>query len=430
MRLTEAHPHARATNSAHDAQYDQYGEAGDTVQPLRDGAASVYSLDSGMGAYGTGQQPYGWDRQEYNNPYYAAANDFLGMPPQQPQQQSVPPQGVPYATSTLSRTNTSASALSNTSSLSRTMTNGNSIGSSNARRKGTQAAIDVNKPPYTKAFVDEYRTRMKGDPDPEAQFGFAKYLIEAAKILGDEVSKRDARAGRKYRDMLLAESLKLVKKLATGTDAYADAQFFLANLYGTGQLGLQVDHERAYQLYMQASKQNHPAATYRTAVCNEIGAGTRKEHNRAVLFYRKAAALGDTAAMYKLGMILLGGLLSQPRNPREAITWLRRAANQADEDNPHALHELALLHERQDAKNVVMYDPVAARELFTQAAQLGYPPAQYKLGSCYEYGSLGCPVDPRRSIAWYTRAAEKGDSEAELSLSGWYLTGSGESLGA
>lgn len=423
LRLTEAQPHARATTTVEQI-YDQYGEAGDTVQPLRDGAASVYSLDSGMGAYT--QQPYGWDRQEYQNPYYAAANDFLGMPPQGPPSNGPPASQYPSQT-TLSRTNTSASALSNTSSLSRSVTNGNSIGSSNARRKGTQAAIDVNKPPYTKAFVDEYRTRMKGDPDPEAQFGFAKYLIEAAKILGDEVSKRDARSGRKYRDMLVAESLKLVKKLATGTDAYADAQFFLANLYGTGQLGLQVDHERAYQLYMQASKQNHPAATYRTAVCNEIGAGTRKEPNRATLFYRKAAALGDTAAMYKLGMILLGGLLSQPRNPREAITWLRRAANQADEDNPHALHELALLHERQDPKNVVMYDPAAAKELFTQAAQLGYPPAQFKLGSCYEYGSLGCPVDPRRSIAWYTRAAEKGDSEAELSLSGWYLTGSGES---
>jgi len=46
------------------------------------------------------------------------------------------------------------------------------------------------------------------------------------------------------------------------------------------------------------------------------------------------------------------------------------------------------------------------------------------LGQCYEYGSLTCPIDPRRSIAWYTKAAEKGHGEAELALSGWYLTGS------
>lgn len=58
-----------------------------------------------------------------------------------------------------------------------------------------------------------------------------------------------------------------------------------------------------------------------------------------------------------------------------------------------------------------------------KGAYLGHPAAQYKLGSCYEYGTLGCVVDPRKSIAWYSRAAEQGDPEGELALSGWYLTG-------
>jgi len=270
---------------------------------------------------------------------------------------------------------------------------------------------------------------MKGDPDPEAQFQFAKYLIEAAKKLGEEVSSEDPKSGRKYRDLLLAESLKLIKKLATQSEEpLSDAQFFLADLYGTGQLGLQGDPEKAYGLYLQASKQNHPAATYRTAVCNELGAGTRKEPNRAVLFFRKAASLADTTAMYKLGMILLDGKLSQPRNAREGVHWLRRAASQADETNPHALHELGMLHENPPTSSAqyIQLDQSLSKDLFTQAAQLGYAPSQLKLGTCYEYGNLTCPVDPRRSIAWYTKAAEKGNAEAELALSGWYLTGSGE----
>ncbi len=41
----------------------------------------------------------------------------------------------------------------------------------------------------------------------------------------------------------------------------------------------------------------------------------------------------------------------------------------------------------------------------------------------YEYGHLNLPVDARRSIAWYTKAAEQSEAEAELALSGWYLTG-------
>jgi TPR repeat protein len=409
--------------------------------PDVDGSASVYSLDTGMSAYAPNGQysqatypggggAAGYGQPDFSNPYYSAANDFLGMPPQAAAAgyagPSQPPSLMPQqSTASLARTNTTAtsiSALSSHSSVSLTRKPTEVVGASSTRRR---AAIDVNKPPYTKQYVDDYRKRMKDDPDPEAQFAFAKYLIEAAKKLGDEISNTDVKLGRRYRDALLQESLRNIKKLAEGKEPYPDAQFFLANLYGTGQLGLQVDHEKAYWLYLMASKLNHPAATYRSAVCNEIGAGTKKDPNRAVLFYRKAAALGDTAAMYKLGMILLGGSLHQPRNPREAIVWLRRAASQADEDNPHALHELAMLHERPN-NGVVPCDPNMARELYTQAAQLGYAPSQFKLGSCHEFGTLACPIDPRRSIGWYTRAAEKGDPEAELALSGWYLTGSGE----
>jgi len=282
-------------------------------------------------------------------------------------------------------------------------------------------AVDLSSPPYTKEYIDQYRQRMKGDPDPEAHFLYAKYLIDAAKHI--RASLRDQKAARKYTEQLITESLKVIRRLATQGEAYDEAQFFLANCYGTGALGLQVDHERAYHLYLQAAKQNHAAACYRVAVCNEIGAGTKKEPSRAGPFYRKAASLGDTPGMYKLGMTLLHGLLGVQKNPRDAIGWLKRAAEQADEDNPHALHELALLYENQSG-TPVPHDPAYAKNLLTQAGQLGYTPSQYKLGQCYEYGTLGCPVDPKRSIAWYTKAAEKGHPEAELALSGWYLTGS------
>lgn len=361
-----------------------------------------------------------------SNAYMAAAQgfglDYPGAPvqpyasyPAQDQSRSMMP--------TLNRQSTQMSMGSVQSS-------GSAVATSTRRRskEGVSKASQQQQQqlPFNKHFVDEYRQRMKGDPDPEAQFAYARYLIEAAKKVHDP--KDGPKQARKYRDALLSESLKLIKRLATtgmglGKPPFAEAQFFLANCFGNGSLGLQVDHEKAYNLYVQASKQNHAAATYRTAVCNEVGAGTRRDHHRAVLFYRKASALGDTAGMYKLGMILLNGLLGQPRNIREAIVWLKRAAGQADEDNPHALHELGLLYEKQNS-NVVVHDEAYARELFTQAAQLGYAPSQFKLGSAYEYGTLTCPVDPRRSIAWYTKAAGKNDGESELALSGWYLTGS------
>lgn len=395
------------------------------------------------------QQPWQPPSSDYN-PLYAAASNVLGMGPpggssgilRQPtmptyphhaqlvnsqlsisSSQSTPSPSssgrhTPYASSVTSYP-THNTPFTNPEPRPPIQRDGTSVSVNPSTNKSK--AVDLSAPPFTKEYIDQYRQRIKADPDPEAHFLYAKYLIDAAKHI--RTTAKDQRAGKKYSEILVGESLKVIRRLATQGEAYDEAQFFLANCYGTGALGLQVDHERAYHLYLQAAKQNHAAASYRVAVCNEIGAGTRREPPRAAAFYRKAASLGDTPAMYKLGMILLNGLLGEQKNPREAINWLKRAAEQADAENPHALHELALLHEVPNS-TLVPYDPAYARSSFTQAAHLGYTPSQFKLGQCYEYGTLSFPVDPRRSIAWYTKAAEKGDPEAELALSGWYLTGS------
>ncbi len=157
---------------------------------------------------------------------------------------------------------------------------------------------------------------------------------------------------------------------------------------------------------------------------NDEGGGTRKDPLKAIQWYKRAATLGDTPAMYKVGMILLKGLLGQPRNPREAISWLKRAAERADAENPHALHELALLYESAEPNDVILRDEPYAFQLFKQAAELGYKFSQFRLGCAFEYGLLGCPTDTRLSIMWYSRAAVQEEHQSELALSGWYLTGS------
>lgn len=278
-------------------------------------------------------------------------------------------------------------------------------------------------PPFTKESLDLYRNNAKTTTDPKASLDLAKFLVEGSNQLVDE---QDPKRTKRAREAMLSEAQKIVKKLANhsgmGKQGYAEAQFYLANCYGTGAMGLQMDPEKAFSLYVQGSKQNHPGCTFRAAVCYEVGAGTKKDKGHAMTYYRKAANLGDVTAMYKLGMILLKGFLSQPKNPREGISWLKRAAQQADDEHPHALHELGLCFEKEGIPSVIP-DVNYARELFTQAAQYGYAPSQFKLGLAYENGFLNCPVDPRRSIAWYSKAAEQGDVEAEFALSGWYLTG-------
>jgi TPR repeat protein len=279
-------------------------------------------------------------------------------------------------------------------------------------------------PPPTKENLIKYRNEANATNDPRLQLNYAKFLLTATARAFSRT--QDPKRVKKARENMIMEAQKIVKKLAShsgmGKHGYAEAQFFLANCYGTGGLGLQKDTEKAFSLYLQGSKQNHAGCTYRAAVCYEVGAGTKRDKNHAMQFYRKAANLGEPTAMYKVGIILLKGFLGQPKNPREGISWLKRASQSADQDHPHALHELAMAYEKEGVPSVIP-DPNYSRELYSQAAQYGYVPSQLKLGLAYENGFLNCPIDPRRSIAWYSKAAQQGDLESQFALSGWYLTG-------
>ncbi|OAG43478.1 hypothetical protein AYO21_02415 [Fonsecaea monophora] len=267
---------------------------------------------------------------------------------------------------------------------------------------------------------------LRSPSDHALGLKLAKKMVEAARVLADENGTADQKTTQKNREKYIFDAHKLIKKLVGAN--YPDAMFYLADCYGQGMLGLAVDAKEAFSLYQSAAKLNHPQSAYRVAVCCELGTeeggGTRRDPLKAMQWYKRAATLGDTPAMYKMGMILLKGLLSQQKNPREAVSWLKRAAERADKDNPHALHELGLLYESASSTDHIVRDEKYAFQLFQQAADLGYKYSQFRLGSAYEYGLLGCPIDARQSISWYTRAAAQGEHQSELALSGWYLTGS------
>lgn len=82
------------------------------------------------------------------------------------------------------------------------------------------------------------------------------------------------------------------------------------------------------------------------------------------------------------------------------------------------------MYETASGNDNIIRDEAYSKQLFTHAADLGYKFSQYRLGCAYEYGLMGCPIDPRQSIAWYSRAAVQEEHQSELALSGWYLTGS------
>ncbi|KAI9270669.1 hypothetical protein BDA99DRAFT_502400 [Phascolomyces articulosus] len=246
------------------------------------------------------------------------------------------------------------------------------------------------------------------------------------------------------------EAYRLLKRLTQYRGHVAsEAHYLLAKWHGFR------NPDQAFSMYTQASKQNHREATYRTAVCHELGLGTHQDFQRAFVFYRKAAHLGHPESMYKLGIVLMEGQLDQTIHKREAISWLQRAAE--TNSIPLAQHTLAMIQLtpaasssllstknnntiRHHPKNIsnhstttndtglIIEDYPYAIGLLYDAAREGFAPSQVKLAECFELGLFVHP-DMDLALYWYTKAAESGNNaEAALALSGIYLTGFGQQL--
>lgn len=273
--------------------------------------------------------------------------------------------------------------------------------------------------------LELYRQNAKKTNDPDLIYEFAVFMIDASKSMGsgeDSSPKLGSGAGatsygngdspnpagaggatsavESEKEELVREAIGLLKKIAER--GHPDAQYFLADCYanGIGTLKGKQDFDKAYPLFVLAAKHGHADASYRAATCYEKGWGCRKDPNKAVQFYKKAASQSHPGAMYRLATAELNGELGLKKSAREGVKWLKRSAEAATPEFPHALHELALLHER-GIDNLIFVDPEYACELLAQAGEMGYAPSAYKLGVNYEYGRMGCPQDGGLSIHMY-----------------------------
>ena len=268
-------------------------------------------------------------------------------------------------------------------------------------RPGNQAALLSHE-----RTLELYRANAKKTQDPDLQFEFAVFMIDASKTMPIPVQTAgnvmDVEKALAKRDDLVHEAMALLKRLADR--GHMPAQYFLADCYanGIGTHKSRQDFDRAFPLFVLAAKHGHPDASYRAGTCCENGWGCRSESAKAIQFYKKAAAAGHPGALYRLGIAELNGELGLSKSPKEGVKYLKRSAEHATAEFPHALHELALLHER-GIDNVLFVDYEYAAELLAQAAELGYAPSAYRLGECYEYGKMGCPQDPALSIHYYVR---------------------------
>lgn len=283
--------------------------------------------------------------------------------------------------------------------------------------------------------LEMYRQNVKKTNDFSIQYSFAVFLISTAQEQGLDITEAQKKPTSKLghsRDGsfadgtssephdLLREARAILQKLSNA--GYPFAQYYLADGYASGLFSKgKEDYNSAFPLFVLAAKHGHAESAYRTGLCYEFGWGCRKDPTKAIQFLRTAASKRHPGAMTRLGKACLSGDLGEKRY-REGLKWLKLATESADAMYNAAPYHLGCLYEIGYGEDIFKDEGYAA-ELFTQAAELGHPEANYRMGDAYEHGKLHCPRDPALSVHFYTGAAERGHAGAMMGLCAWYLIG-------
>jgi TPR repeat protein len=148
------------------------------------------------------------------------------------------------------------------------------------------------------------------------------------------------------------------------------------------------------------------------------GEGLAKNIAEAVYWFRKAADLGNTAAMNGLGVMYRDGQVGLAKDEAEAVRWFHQAAGLGDAT---AMNRLGRLH--RDGKGVPQ-NGTEAVYWFRKAADLGDTDAMNRLGYMYLEGKE-VPQNGAEAMRWFRKAADLGNTNAMNGIGIMYRDGEG-----
>ncbi|KAK4990503.1 Chitin synthase 4 [Elasticomyces elasticus] len=278
----------------------------------------------------------------------------------------------------------------------------------------------------TSKTLEMYRANVKKTNDPAVQYEFALFMIHAARQTDaagytDRPTSSPLDGSSSSSAELIKEAKHILQKLSDR--AYPFAQYYLGDGYSSGFFNKgKPDYDKAFPLFLAASKHGHAESSYRAALCYEFGWGTARSYAKAVQFFRTAASKNHPGAATRLGKACLTNDMGLVNRYREGVKWLKRAQESADFQYNAAPFELGLLHVTGYGDDIFKDEKYAA-QLFTQSAHLGHEGAAMLLGEAYEHARLGCPRDPALSVHYYNIAAQAGNPLAMMALCAWYIVG-------
>lgn len=217
--------------------------------------------------------------------------------------------------------------------------------------------------------------------------------------------------------VLLAAQLQAAVSLPVGDSSAA----IPAETEGPAKEALQAfkegRHTKAIDLAKPLAEKGNADALYILGYAHETGQGIEASRDKALDYYRKAAAAGHKDATYRLSFILLA---SEDEKER---TQAREALEKSAKDDPavagRILGEAYL-------RGVLSKEPDFDKTVFwwSQASDAGDVPSVLLLARLYE-GQFGFAdkKDPKKSLDFYSKAAGLGNAPAMVALGSRLLNG-------
>lgn len=196
----------------------------------------------------------------------------------------------------------------------------------------------------------------------------------------------------------------------------SDALLLLGDLVGSGR-GRAPDYARAFEYYDKAAKAGLPLGKLRAAQLTFRGRGTKQDVEGGLATIKEMAGTDDPEALTFLGDVYSGAIAAPlAPDPGVALDYYRRAAGVG------ATHAMVRLGEMTAHGLGTDRDVEAGRNIVRRIADTGSPAALMSLGDLLREPQSG-NVDGVGAVAAYERAAALNETDALVRLGDFFSDG-------
>jgi tetratricopeptide (TPR) repeat protein len=125
----------------------------------------------------------------------------------------------------------------------------------------------------------------------------------------------------------LEEATQWLRKASEQNFAPAQERLGMCLLRG---IGIAENKTEGFELIRKAAEQDFAPAQFSLGYCYSVGDGVKEDEKESLKWYLKAADNGDAVAQKNVGTIYLLGLAGTEKNLEEALSWFKKSTAQGD----------------------------------------------------------------------------------------------------